>query len=173
MCMHTKYCKYFRGFLNSRLLNFSRNTRKLMYCEYFHLRVPRHTFWVHSQSDTQWYPGLHKIIQLCSILDWESRPFFPPCILTCHWWRYKLWIHHIAHRDATFQEISWNQEICDRKNFRKNETVSLDKNNDRKGGKGLEKRKIYPNSLIKHQNGNYSILLSVQSGILVQLLSAS
>ena len=27
-------------------------------------------------------------------------------------------------RDATFQEISWNQEIWDRKNFRKNETVS-------------------------------------------------
>ena len=34
--VHTKYCKYFRGFLNSRLLNFARNTRKLMYRKYFH-----------------------------------------------------------------------------------------------------------------------------------------
>ena len=47
----------------------------------------------------------------------------------------------------------------ERKNFRKNETVSLDKKIiDQKGGKGLEKRKMYQNSLIKHQNGNYSIL---------------
>ena len=33
--VHTKYRKYFRGFLNSRLLNFARNSRKLMYREYF------------------------------------------------------------------------------------------------------------------------------------------
>ena len=32
---HTKYCKYFRGFLNLRLLDFARNSRKLMYHEYF------------------------------------------------------------------------------------------------------------------------------------------
>ena len=36
--------------------------------------------------------------------------------------------------------------------------LSLEKNAiDQKGGKGLEKRKMYQNSLIKHQNGNYSI----------------
>ena len=46
----------------------------------------------------------------------------------------------------------------ERKNFRKNETVSVDKIIDQKGGKGLEKRKMFQNSLIKHQNGNYSIL---------------
>ena len=46
----------------------------------------------------------------------------------------------------------------ERKNFRKNETVSLEKKMiDQKGGKGLEKRKMYQNSLIKHQNGNYYI----------------
>ena len=38
----------------------------------------------------------------------------------------------------------------ERKNFRKNETVSLEKKLiDQKGGKGLEKRKMYQNSLIK------------------------
>ena len=34
--VHTKYRKYFRGFLNSRLLNFARNSRKLMRHKYFH-----------------------------------------------------------------------------------------------------------------------------------------
>ena len=34
--VHTKYRKYFRGFLNSRLLNFAQNSWKLMYREYFH-----------------------------------------------------------------------------------------------------------------------------------------
>ena len=34
--VHTNYRKYFRGFLNSRLLNFARNSRKLMCREYFH-----------------------------------------------------------------------------------------------------------------------------------------
>ena len=42
----------------------------------------------------------------------------------------------------------------ERKNFRKNETMSLDKMIDQKGGKGLEKRKMYQNSLIKNQRGN-------------------
>ena len=35
--VHTKYCKYVRGFLNSRLLSFARNLRKLMYREYYHV----------------------------------------------------------------------------------------------------------------------------------------
>ena len=35
--VHTKYCKYFRGCLNSRLLSFARNSRKLMYREYYHV----------------------------------------------------------------------------------------------------------------------------------------
>ena len=34
--VHTKYRKYFRGFLNSRLQNFAQNPRKLMCREYFH-----------------------------------------------------------------------------------------------------------------------------------------
>ena len=34
--VHTKYHKYFCGFLNSRLLNFARNSRKLMHRKYFH-----------------------------------------------------------------------------------------------------------------------------------------
>ena len=34
--VHTKCRKYFRGFLNSCLVNFARNLRKLMRCEYFH-----------------------------------------------------------------------------------------------------------------------------------------
>ena len=43
----------------------------------------------------------------------------------------------------------------ERKNFRTNETVSLDKNKlIKKGEKGLEKKKMYQNSLIKNQNGN-------------------
>ena len=33
--VHTKYRKYFRGFLNSCLLSFARNSRKLMYREYY------------------------------------------------------------------------------------------------------------------------------------------
>ena len=35
--VHTKYCKYFRGFLNSRLLSFARNSRKFMHREYYHI----------------------------------------------------------------------------------------------------------------------------------------
>ena len=35
--VHTQYRKYFRGFLNSRLLSFARNPRKLMYREYYHV----------------------------------------------------------------------------------------------------------------------------------------
>ena len=35
--VHTEYRKYFRGFLNSRLLNFARNSRKLMHREYYHV----------------------------------------------------------------------------------------------------------------------------------------
>ena len=59
-----------------------------------------HALSAHMQSDTQWYPGLHKIIQLCSILDWEMLTFSTmQCkngpLLACHWWRYKLWIDHI------------------------------------------------------------------------------
>ena len=34
--VHTKYRKYVRGFLNSRLLYFVRNSQKLMCREYFH-----------------------------------------------------------------------------------------------------------------------------------------
>ena len=34
--VHTKYRKYFRGVLNSRLLNFARNSRKLLHREYYH-----------------------------------------------------------------------------------------------------------------------------------------
>ena len=34
--VHTKYCKYFRGFLKFALAEFARNTRKLMYHKYFH-----------------------------------------------------------------------------------------------------------------------------------------
>ena len=37
--VQTKYCKYFFGFLNSRLLNFVRNTRKLIYCISHYFRV--------------------------------------------------------------------------------------------------------------------------------------
>ena len=46
--VHTKYRKYFRGFLNSRLLSFARNPRKLMYREYYHVystRIILHNFW--------------------------------------------------------------------------------------------------------------------------------
>ena len=34
-------------------------------------RTKAHALSAHTQSDTQWYPGLYKIIQLCSILDRE------------------------------------------------------------------------------------------------------
>ena len=45
----------------------------------------------------------------------------------------------------------------ERKNFRKNETVSLDKNNWSKRGKRVwNKGNMYQNSLIKNQNGNLS-----------------
>ena len=43
---------------------------------------------------------------------------------------------HLTLRDATFQEISLNQETSDRKNFRKNEKVSQDKIIDQGGGGG-------------------------------------
>ena len=45
-------------------------------------------------------------------------------------------------RDATFQEISWNQEIWDRKKEfqEKWNSVSRKKRIDQKGGKGLEKK---------------------------------
>ena len=53
---------------------------------------------VHALSaHMQWYPGLHKLIQLCSILDREMSTFshHMQCrngpLLACHWWRYKLW----------------------------------------------------------------------------------
>ena len=53
----------------------------------------------------------------------------------------------------TFSEIRKFQ--IEKKNFRKSETVSLDKKIiDQRGGKGLEKRKMYQNSLIKKENGN-------------------
>ena len=58
------------------------------------------------------------------------------------------------------------------KNFRKNETVSLDKNNWSKRGERFGEMENVSNSLIKDQNGNL-FHLSVQSGILVQLLSTS
>ena len=35
--VHTKYRKYFRGFLNLRLLSFAQNSRKLMHREYYHV----------------------------------------------------------------------------------------------------------------------------------------
>ena len=35
--VHTKCRKYFRGFLNSRLLSFARNSQKFMYREYYHI----------------------------------------------------------------------------------------------------------------------------------------
>ena len=47
----------------------------------------------------------------------------------------------------------------ERKNFRKNETVSLDKNNDQKGGKGLEKGKCIIIPLLQTKMAIYSILL--------------
>ena len=46
----------------------------------------------------------------------------------------------------------------ERKNSRKNETVSLDKNNIKKGGGGGSlKKKKYLNSFIKNQNGQIAI----------------
>ena len=47
--VHTKYRKYFRGFLNLRLLNFARNSRKLMYRKYFHF---------YSNSCFPWLQGM-------------------------------------------------------------------------------------------------------------------
>ena len=44
--VHTKYCKYFHGFLNSRLMSFPRNPRKLMYREYYHV----YSIWLQSQK---------------------------------------------------------------------------------------------------------------------------
>ena len=41
-----------------------------------------------------------------------------------------------------------------KKKLQKNEIVSLDKIIDQKGETGLEKRKMYQNSLLKNQNGN-------------------
>ena len=46
----------------------------------------------------------------------------------------------------------FRQFQIERRNFRKNETVSLDKNNWIE--KGLVKRKMYQNLHIKNQNGN-------------------
>ena len=57
---------------------------------------------------------------------------------------------------ATFQEISSNQEIqIKRKNFRKNEMVSLNKKIiDQIGGIGFGKKGNHQNSLIKNKNDN-------------------
>ena len=40
--VHTRYRKYFHRFLNSRLLSFARNSRKLMYREYYHVYSSKH-----------------------------------------------------------------------------------------------------------------------------------
>ena len=74
----------------------------------------------------------------------------------------------------------------ERKNFRINETVSLDNclrqsgppcegevKKKRGGGTGLGKRKMYQNSLIKNQKLQFIPYCSVQSDILMQLLSVS
>ena len=45
--VHTKYRKYFCGFLNSRFLNFARNSRKLMYRYYFHFYSNLQKIWTY------------------------------------------------------------------------------------------------------------------------------
>ena len=58
--------------------------------------------------------------------------------------------------DATFQEISWNQEISDRKEKTsgKIEQVSIDNKNSKRREKVWGKIKMYQNSHVKNQNGN-------------------
>ena len=56
------------------------------------------------------------------------------------------------------------------KNFRKNETVSLDKNNWSKRGERFGEKENVSNSLIKDQKRQFIPYLSVQSGILVQFI---
>ena len=76
-------------------------------------------------------------------------------LITCWTFEHRIQI-------AIFDLVFHNTEMpffrkfqIERKNFKKNKTVSLDKNNrSKKGGKGLEKRKIYQNSVIKNRNGN-------------------
>ena len=52
--VHTKYRKYFRGFFNSRLLNFARNPRKLMCHKYFHFySIFFHIFFIHEVTHGQ------------------------------------------------------------------------------------------------------------------------
>ena len=63
MCMRTKYWKYFRGFLNSRLPYFVKNSRKLMYREYYHV-----------------YSNLHSIDDLQNVL-WKSAKLYSFLIL--------------------------------------------------------------------------------------------
>ena len=63
-------------------------------------------------------------------------------------------------RDATYRKFPEIRKFqIESKNFRKNETVSQDTQIiDQKGGKVLEKREMYQNSLIKNQMAIYSIL---------------
>ena len=53
--VHTKYCKYFCGFLNSRLLSFARNSRKLMYREYYHVYSITIYYLLHSYTQLHMY----------------------------------------------------------------------------------------------------------------------
>ena len=70
--MHTKYHIYFRGFLNSCLLNFARNSRKLMYGEYFHYsRSPLDRSPSVQRGRVVLYPGV-SLNSVCVICSWGT-----------------------------------------------------------------------------------------------------
>ena len=80
-------------------------------------RTKAHALSAHMQSDTQWCPGLHTIIQLyahavyCIGKCWlfptmqcRNRP-----LLACHWWCYELWIHCTV--DSRYNKLLGPSEI--------------------------------------------------------------
>ena len=62
--VHTKYHKYFRGFLNSCLLSFARNSRKLMYHAYYHVYTISKWWYMWSVSKK-----IQKCLHLASMLE--------------------------------------------------------------------------------------------------------
>ena len=69
--VHTKYRKYFRGFLNSRLLKFARNSRKLMYCKYFHFYSNTNYTFTHRHRHSQ-YKHTQRKQQCMHVLSTED-----------------------------------------------------------------------------------------------------
>ena len=64
----------------------------------------------------------------------------------------------VNYRDATFQEISWNQEISDRNKELQEKWISvrLDKNNWSKKGEWFGEKENVSNSLIKDHKAIFS-----------------